>query len=60
MLCLGTILFCAIGVATQLATSSFLQYPAHWAGWLILLIETGCTLSIAAALTVLFTACWST
>ena len=59
-LCLGTVLFCTIGVGAQLAAPGFLQYPPDWAGWLILLIETGCTLSIAAALTVLFTACWST
>jgi multisubunit Na+/H+ antiporter MnhB subunit len=60
VLCLGTVLFCAIGLGVQLEAPGFLQYPPGWAGWLILLIETGCTLSIAAALTVLFTACWST
>ncbi|MCU0562386.1 MAG: hypothetical protein MUE48_00380 [Desulfobacterales bacterium] len=59
-LCTGTILFCAVGVGTQLAAPGFLQYPVGWAGWLILLIETACTLSIAAALTALFTACRST
>jgi multisubunit Na+/H+ antiporter MnhB subunit len=59
-LCTGTILFCSVGVGAQLAAPGFLQYPVGWAGWLILLIETGCTLSIAAALTELFTACRST
>jgi multisubunit Na+/H+ antiporter MnhB subunit len=59
-LCIGTILFCAVGAGAQLAAPGFLQYPVGWAGWLILLIETGCTLSIAAALTALFTACRGT
>lgn len=57
VLCLGTILFCAVGMGTYLAEPNFLHYPIPWAGTLILVIETGCTLSIAAALFVLFTIC---
>jgi len=56
-LCLGTILFCAVGLGTYLAEPNFLHYPIPWAGALILVIETGCTVSIAAALFVLFTLC---
>jgi multisubunit Na+/H+ antiporter MnhB subunit len=60
VLCLGTILFCTVGMGTYLAEPNFLHYPIPWAGTLILVIETGCTLSIAAALFVLFTHCLRT
>jgi multisubunit Na+/H+ antiporter MnhB subunit len=59
VLCLGTILFCGVGLGTYLVAPNFLHYPIPWAGTLILVIETGCTLSIAAALLVLFTHCRS-
>ncbi len=42
--------FLAVGLGVMLAGFSFLQYPAAWSGVLILLIESGATLAIAAAL----------
>lgn len=60
VLCLGTLCFCIVGGGAQLSAATFLQYPVAWAGWLILLIEAGCTLSIAAALLTLFIACRKT
>lgn len=45
----GLAIFLAVGLLAT-AAGSVLQYPAGWAGALILLIETAATLSIAAAL----------
>jgi multisubunit Na+/H+ antiporter MnhB subunit len=47
----GIGVFALVGLATMLAGRGFLNYPEPWAGWLILLIETFATLTIATLLT---------
>lgn len=50
LLVLGLALFVAVGWLCLLMVGYFLGYPAGWAGGLILLIESGLTLSLALAL----------
>lgn len=50
LLVLGLALFVAVGWLCLLMEGYFLGYPAGWAGGLILLIESGLTLSLALAL----------
>lgn len=50
LLIAGLACFLLVGLATMLNGSSFLTYPQAWTGTLILLIETGAVLSIAATL----------
>ncbi|WP_242469326.1 MnhB domain-containing protein [Rhabdochromatium marinum] len=47
----GIGIFALVGLATLVAGRGFLDYPLAWAGWLILLIETFATLTIATLLT---------
>lgn len=53
LLVVGPLLFLSVAIAA-VAGGNFLQFPLHWAGGLILLVEAGATISIAAALVVLF------
>lgn len=50
LLIAGLACFLLVGLATMLNGSSFLTYPQAWTSTLILLIETGAVLSIAATL----------
>ena len=50
---LALLVFIATGAALT-AQGAFLQYPAEWAGTLILIIETAATVSIGAILALLF------
>jgi multisubunit Na+/H+ antiporter MnhB subunit len=50
---LALLVFIATGAALT-AKGAFLQYPAEWAGTLILIIETAATVSIGAILAALF------
>lgn len=50
LLVLGLALFVAVGWLCLLMEGYFLGYPVGWAGGLILLIESGLTLSLALAL----------
>lgn len=54
LLVLGPAVFVAVGAGTALGGRAFLDYPADWAGGLILMIELALTLSIALALLSLF------
>lgn len=54
LLALGLVLFLAVGLMPLLSGQSLLQYPGSWAGSLILLIETGATLSIATMLSLVY------
>jgi multisubunit Na+/H+ antiporter MnhB subunit len=56
-LVLGLLAFCGVGLGMMGGSRSFLQYPTAWAGALILVIEAAATISIAAALVVLFIGC---
>jgi multisubunit Na+/H+ antiporter MnhB subunit len=51
---LGLAVFLGVGVAVMGGGRHFLEYPAGFAGGLILLIETAATLSIAVVLTGMF------
>lgn len=50
----GVAVFLAVGLALLAAGRPFLDYPAAWAGTLILAIEAAATLAIAAALVLAF------
>jgi multisubunit Na+/H+ antiporter MnhB subunit len=50
----GTAAFLAVGLATLALRGAFLDYPPAWTGALILAIEAAATVSIAAALALLF------
>ncbi|MBQ1782112.1 MAG: sodium:proton antiporter [Gammaproteobacteria bacterium] len=50
LLILGLALFCAVGWLSLLLGGYFLGYPPAWAGVMILVIESGLTLSLALAL----------
>lgn len=50
----GPAVFLAVAAFPSLRGGALLQYPVDWAGPLILLVEVAATLSIAAALFVLF------
>lgn len=52
-LVLGLLIFLALA-ASFMPAGRMLQYPTAWAGWLILLIETGLTLSLGLILAGLF------
>ena len=54
LLVAGVAAFIAVGLAGLLGSGAFLQYPAGWAGSLILLIESAATLSIAVTLALAF------
>lgn len=53
LLVVGPLLFLSLAIAVM-AGGSLLQFHPDWAGGVILLVEAGATLSIAAALVVLF------
>ena len=53
-LAMGLQTFLLVALATMIVNDNFLQYPLKRAGALILVIEAAATISIAAALTVLF------
>jgi len=50
LLIVGPAGFLLVGLSTMIYGGAFLTYPTGWAGTLILLIETGALLSIAATL----------
>ncbi|MCZ7641086.1 MAG: Na(+)/H(+) antiporter subunit B [Verrucomicrobia bacterium] len=50
----GLLVFLGVGLALVIAGRRLLEYPAGWAGALILLIEAAVTLSIGLTLTLLF------
>ncbi|GAA5315528.1 MAG: hypothetical protein AseanaTS_07330 [Candidatus Pelagadaptatus aseana] len=54
-LMVGLLMFMLVAAVSGLITGTTLQYPVAHAGWLILLIETLATVSIAAILLALFT-----
>ena len=54
MLVAGPGAFVAMAVVTLLIQGQLLEYPPAQAGILILILETGATLSIGATLTALF------
>lgn len=54
LLALGFFCFFAIGVGLMAGGGLLLEFPAGWAGPLILLIETGAALSIGATMAALF------
>lgn len=53
-LILGPMVFLVTAVCCLVLTGSLLEYPEGTAGWLILLIETTCALSIGLTLSLLF------
>ena len=53
LLVVGLLGFIVVGATMLLLGSAFLDYPAHWAGGLILLIEVMASLTIATALVTL-------
>lgn len=53
-LILGPLLFVAIALSCLFFTGNLLGYPEKAGGWLILLIETGCAISIGLTLASLF------
>jgi multisubunit Na+/H+ antiporter MnhB subunit len=53
-LVVGLQTFLLVALATMIFIDNFLQYPLNWADDLILVIEAAATISIGAALTVLF------
>lgn len=53
-LTLGLLVFVVVGTSVMAAGGYFLEYPASWAGTLILLIETAATLSIGLILTAVY------
>ncbi len=54
VLVLGPAVFLVLAVITLLLEGRLLQFPPAWAGWLILMIETAATVSIAVTLAALF------
>ncbi|WP_207063456.1 MnhB domain-containing protein [Motiliproteus sp. SC1-56] len=54
LLALGLLLFLSVGLVQLAFGQALLQYPLAWAGSLILLIETGATLSIATMLSLVY------
>jgi multisubunit Na+/H+ antiporter MnhB subunit len=50
----GFFIFVIVALSTMMVTGGFLQYPASYAGALIMLIEAAATITIAIVLTVLF------
>jgi hypothetical protein len=50
----GLVMFISVGLALMWLESSLLKYPLDYAGLLILLIESGATLSIAVCLASLY------
>ncbi len=53
-LVLGPLIFTGIALSCLFLTGGLLEYPEGTAGWLILLIETACALSIGLTLALLF------
>jgi len=54
LLSAGTLVFTGVALGSMVLGGRLLEYPRHWAGILILVIETAATLSIGVTLTVLF------
>ena len=54
LLSAGILVFTGVALGSMVFGGRLLEYPRHWAGILILVIETAATLSIGLTLTVLF------
>lgn len=50
LMAIGLLVFAAVGIVMLPVTGSFMDYPAGWTPWVVLLVEVGLTITVTSVL----------